>query len=308
MNDSQVRPHMGFWKETGRILMQSPVFVFFGGLLCFLILGAIFIPMASSFEYAAQNVAFANQAFFSTDPVSGKIHWFGTDYLGRDIFVRLWYGARISLTVAGVVAVIDCVVGVLYGGISGYLGGRTDMIMMRTLEIISGIPYMIVVLLLMATLPQGIITLIVAYSLVGWTGIARLVRGQVLSLCRQEFVVAAKMMGAGTWRIIRMHLFPSLMNLIIVQVTLDIPNIIFTEAFLSMLGLGVPPPYPSLGSMANEGIGVFRSYPAQLAVPALYICLIMLSFNLLGDRIQDVCNPRLRRLEDHGRNTENRTT
>lgn len=297
---------ISYGKETLKLFLGSPSTVFFLTLLLVMILGAVLIPFLSPFDYAAQNVAFANKPFFSRDPVNGLIHFFGTDHLGRDIFVRLWYGARISLTVAGAVALIDCVVGVTYGSISGYMGGAADNIMMRLLEVVSGIPYMVIVLLLMAVLPRGIGSLIVAYSLVGWTSMARLVRGQVLSLKNQEFVVAAKIMGASAGRIIFIHLLPNMFGIIIVNATLDIPSIIFTEAFLSMLGMGVAPPYPSLGVMANEGISVFQTYPMQLAVPAIYICLLMLAFNLLGDRLQDVLDPKIRRHITYGRSAKNK--
>ena len=296
-----IRPSIGFARETIQILLHNKTAVVFGVILTVIILGAIFIPMFWPFDYASQNVAFANKGLFSKDPINGIVHLFGTDALGRDVFVRIWYGARISLLVAVSVAVIDALIGIVYGSISGYLGGAADNIMMRILEVISGIPYLVVVLLLMAVLPQGIATLIVAYTLVGWTGMARLVRGQVVSLNNREFIIAARIMGAGAGRIIFRHLFPNMLGLIIVNITLDIPGIIFTEAFLSMLGMGVPPPYPSLGIMANDGLAVFQTYPLQLAAPALIICLIMLAFNLLGDGIQDALDPKLRRLTGHGR-------
>lgn len=265
------------------------------GFLLFLLLGAIFVPMLSPFGYAAQNVAFSHRGFFSPDPLNGRMHWFGTDALGRDIFVRLWYGTGISLTIAVLVTVIDCLAGVLYGGIAGYIGGTVDLVMMRILEVISGIPYLIVVLLMLVLFPRGLMTIVFAYALVGWTQMARLVRGQVLSLCRREFIITAKVMGAGTLRIIFRHLIPNLLNVIVVNVTLDIPNVIFTEAFLSMLGLGIAPPRPSLGIMVNEGISVFQSYPAQLICSAVFICLTMLSFNVLGDELQRAVNQGKRR-------------
>lgn len=302
------RPSLSFWREAYLRLKRDPVTIVCVALLLLIVLCAIFLPYASPFDYASQNVAFANKPFFSADPVTGATHLFGTDYLGRDIFVRAWYGARVSLTVAFSVTLIDCVVGVLYGGLSGYLGGRADLVMMRVLEVISGIPYLIVVLLFMAVLPRGLLTLIVAYSVVGWTGMARLTRGQVLGLKKQEFVVAARIMGAGPGRMILHHFAPNMLGVIIVNITLDIPGVIFTEAFLSMLGLGIAPPFPSLGVMANEGIANFRSYPAQLAVPALLICLTMLAFNLLGDRLQDVLDPKLRRALSIGRNSKHRAS
>lgn len=285
----------GIAREIFSRLLQDKAAVISGGILLFMIVGAVFFPLLSSFDFASQNVAFANKTFLSEDPKTGLLHLFGTDHLGRDIFVRIWYGARVSLMVAGAAALIDTIIGVLYGSISGYLGGTVDTVMMRVLEIIGGIPYLVIVLLLMAVLPQGIGTLILAYILVGWTGVARLIRGQVRSLCNREFMVAAKIMGAGLGRTLFRHLVPNMMGIIMVNMTLDIPGIIFTEAFLSMLGMGVPAPYPSLGVMVNEGIGVFQTYPVRLLIPALLICLTMQSFNLLGDKLQDSMNPKFRR-------------
>lgn len=305
-NEIPARQSVSFWEETRQLFLASLSARVFLLLLLALIAGAVLIPFFCPFDYAAQNVAFANRPVFSKDPVSGLLHLFGTDHLGRDIFARLWYGARVSLTVAVAVALIDCAVGVVYGSVSGYLGGAVDNWMMRALEIVSGIPYMVVVLLLMAVLPRGILTLIIAYSLVGWTGMARLARGQVLSLKKQDFLVAARLMGADTSRILFVHLLPNMLGLIVVNATLDIPGIIFTEAFLSMLGMGVAPPYPSLGVMASEGIGVFQRYPAQLLIPAIFICLLMLAFNLLGDRLQDVLDPKVRSQIANGRSVKNK--
>ena len=296
---------MSFVRETISILCHNKIAVVSFIMILLLIIGSICFPIFCNFDFASQNVAYANTPFFSKDPSNGFTHIFGTDNLGRDIFVRIWYGTRVSLLVAGVVAIIDCIVGVVYGSISGYIGGMVDNVMMRILEIISGIPYLVVVLLLMAVLPQGVGTLIIAYTLVGWTSMARLVRGQVISLMEREFIIAARIMGASMGRIIFCHLIPNMLGIIIVHMTLSIPGIIFTEAFLSMLGMGVPPPYPSLGIMANEGVAVFQTYPIRLLVPGLFICLIMLSFNLLGDQLQDALNPRLRRSADYGRYSKN---
>ena len=290
-----VRPSTSFWKDAWNRIRKSKVAVICMVILFLLLLGAIFIPMFSPFNYSDQNVAYANQPLFFKDPVTGGIHLFGTDELGRDVFVRVWYGARVSLTVAIAVALIDCFVGVIYGGISGYFGGAVDTVMMRIVEVVSGIPYLIIVILLMTVLDRGLGTIIIAYSLTGWTGMARLVRGQIVSLSRQEFVIAAKSMGAKPSRIIGLHLVPNVLSVIIVNITLDIPSVIFTEAFLSMLGLGIAPPQSSWGIMANSGIQVFQTYPFQLVIPAFFICITMLSFNLLGDQLRDAFDPKLRR-------------
>ena len=180
-------------------------------------------------------------------------------------------------------------------GISGYIGGAVDTIMMRIVEIVNGIPYLIVVILLMMVLPKGIFTMVVAYGITGWTGMARLVRGQVLQLKSQEYIVAAEAMGAKSSRIIAKHLIPNALSVIIINVTLAIPSAIFTEAFLSYIGLGVPVPQPSWGVLAQGGQAVFMTYPYQLVVPAVAISLTMLSFNLLGDGLRDAFDPRLRR-------------
>lgn len=289
------RPSISFWKDAFGRLRKSKVAVVCFTILAIMILGAILIPIFSPFDFSQQNVAFSNQPPMWVDNVVGKMHLFGTDTLGRDIWVRIWMGARVSLTVAFAVTLIDCVVGIIYGGISGYFGGATDNVMMRIVEIISGVPYLIIVMLLMIVLPRGLTTIIIAYSITGWTNMARLVRGQVLSLREQEFLIAAGTMGAKPGRIIARHLAPNLLSLVVVNVTLDIPNVIFTEAFLSMLGLGIAPPQSSWGIMANDGISVFQVYPTQLLFPALFISITMLAFNLLGDQMRDAFDPKLRR-------------
>lgn len=289
------RPSINFWKDAFGRLFKSKVAIVCFVVLALLILGAVFIPILSPFDYSRQNVAFTDQGPMWVDNVTKQMHLFGTDDLGRDLWVRIWMGARVSLTVAFAVTLIDCIVGTIYGGISGYFGGSVDNVMMRIIEVVGGIPYLIVVMLLMVVLPRGLMTIIIAYSLTGWTGMARLVRGQVLGLRSQEFLVAAETMGAKPSRIIGKHLVPNLLGIIIVNVTLDIPNVIFTEAFLSMLGLGIAPPQASWGTLCNDGIEVFQTYPMELVYPAVFISVTMLAFNLLGDQLRDALDPKLRR-------------
>ena len=293
--ESIVRPSISFWKDALGRIRRSKVAMVCTIILILLIIGAIIVPIISPFAINDQNVIFKHQPPMSVDPVNGQVHIFGTDTLGRDIFVRVWYGARISLIVAAAVALIDCVMGIVYGGISGYFGGAVDNVMMRVLEVISGIPYLIIVMLLMVVLERGVGTIILAYSITGWTGMARLVRGQVVALKGQEFLIAAQAMGAKPRRIIARHLVPNILSVIIVNITLDIPAIIFTEAFLSMLGLGISPPETSWGILANDGIQFFQSYPTELLFPALFICFTMLSLNLFGDQLRDAFDPKLRR-------------
>ena len=204
-------------------------------------------------------------------------------------------GGRVSLTIAVVSALVDLILGSIYGGVSGYFGGTLDIIMMRLLEIINGIPYLIIVILLMMILRPGMMTIIIAYSLVGWIPMARLVRGQVVALKQQEYIAAAEAMGAGPARIIARHLLPNTLSVVIVRVTLSIPSAIFSEAYLSYIGLGIPLPMCSWGSLAQLGIENFRIYPYQLIIPAICISLTMLAFNMFGDGLRDAFDPRLRR-------------
>ena len=263
--------------------------------LALIILGAIIFPMLSSYAYSDQHITHANAGFMFHDPDDGHLHIFGTDGLGRDMWVRVWQGARSSLFIAFAAVSINLIVGMIYGGISGYFGGMVDNIMMRFVEVVNGIPYLMLVILLMMVVPRGMAALIIAYGLVGWTGMARLVRGQIVALKEQEYVIAAEAMGATPARIIRSHLLPNTLSVIIVNITLAIPSVIFSEAFLSFVGIGLPPPQPSWGVLANEGQRVFQMYPSQLIVPSIFICITMLAFNLLGDALRDSFDPKLRR-------------
>jgi oligopeptide transport system permease protein len=224
-----------------------------------------------------------------------KEHWLGTDDLGRDLLTRIMYGARISLTVGFVASFINLTVGVVYGGISGYYGGHVDNIMMRIVEVLSGIPLLLYVILLMVVLKPGLQNILIALGLVYWLGMARIVRGQILSLKEQDYVLAARTIGADNWRIILKHLIPNAMGPIIVTATLNIPQAIFTEAFLSFIGLGVNAPMASWGVLANDALPSFQTYPWQLFFPAVAISITMLAFNFLGDGLRDALDPKQRK-------------
>ena len=294
------RPSVTYWKDAMGRLAKNKVAVVCLGLIVLLILACVLVPFFTPFDSREQHLAESNQGFFTActdERYEGQnlVHVFGTDRLGRDLLVRTFEGGRVSLMIAFSAVFVNLIIGMIYGGVSGYFGGIVDNIMMRIVEIINGIPYLIVVVLLMMVLPKGIFTMVVAYATVGWTGMARLVRGQCLSLKNQEFVVAAEAMGARASRIIGKHLLPNTLSVIIINVTLQVPSAIFTEAFLSYIGLGVPVPQPSWGMLAQEGASMFTQHPSQLWIPAIAISLTMLAFNLLGDGLRDAFDPRLRR-------------
>jgi oligopeptide transport system permease protein len=249
---------------------------------------AIFGPMLSPYSYS-------DQSLFDQNMYITREHWLGTDDLGRDLLTRIMYGARISLTVGFVASFINLTVGVVYGGISGYYGGQVDNIMMRIVEILSGIPLLLYVILLMVVLKPGLQNILIALGLVYWLGMARIVRGQILSLKEQDYVLAARTIGANNWRIIWKHLIPNAMGPIIVTATLNIPQAIFTEAFLSFIGLGVNAPMASWGVLANDSLPSFRTYPWQLFFPAIAISITMLAFNFLGDGLRDALDPKQRK-------------
>ncbi len=227
--------------------------------------------------------------------VFNKTYIFGTDSHGRDLFVRVLYGARISLTVAVVATLVNFFIGVFYGGISGYLGGRVDAVLMRIMDIISTIPLLLYVILLMVIIEPGLKTIIIAMGLTFWVRMARIVRGQTLTIKQHEYVLAAKTIGAKNMRILTRHIIPNAMGPIIVSLTMMIPNAIFTESFLSFIGLGVSAPQASWGTLASDALPGIRTYPYQLFFPAMAISITMLAFNFLGDGLRDALDPRLRK-------------
>ena len=220
-------------------------------------------------------------------------YWLGTDQLGRDQWTRLWEGTRVSLIIAFVAALLDLVIGVAYGGISGYYGGRVDNVMQRIIEILSGIPSLVVILLMMLILKPGMTSIIIALVITGWTGMARIVRGEVLKLKSQEFVLAAKTLGTSDGKIIRKHLIPNISGIIIVNTMFTIPSAVFFEAFLSFIGLGIAPPEASLGSLIDIGFDNMQIYPYMLVFPAALLSIIMIAFNILGDGLRDAFDPKM---------------
>jgi oligopeptide transport system permease protein len=244
----------------------------------------------------------ANQTLTHADGTAllpGPWQWnmsnlFGTDQLGRDVLARQLYGARISLTVALVATLVNFFIGVFYGGIAGYLGGRVDTLMMRLVEIISTIPLTLYVILIMVVFNSGFLSVIIAIGSVYWVDMARIVRGQILTLKQQDYVAAARTMGASTSRILARHLLPNSVGPILVALTMLIPSAIFIESFMSFIGLGVTPPEASWGTLTSEAVETLRAYPYQMFFPAAAISLTMFAFNFLGDGLRDALDPRLR--------------
>lgn len=284
-----VRPSMNYWQDAARRFKKNRIAVASFIYLILIIAGAILLPLVSKHSYSDQDL----MATYLRPFTNGYI--FGTDDLGRDLWVRVWYGARISLFIGFMAALIDFVIGVFVGGVSGYFGGKIDTIIMRIVDILIGIPYLMVVILLTVVLKPGVFTIILALSITGWTRMARLVRGQVMQLKEQEFVLAAKVLGGSPARIIIKHLLPNVMGIVIVTMTLSVPSAIFTEAFLSYIGLGVRLPTPSWGTLASDGVAAFQAYPWLLFIPAAFICLTMLALNILGDALRDALDPKLRK-------------
>ncbi len=287
--DKIARPHISYLQDVWRRFKENKLALFALILLIVLVFLVAFGPAISGYEFEQVDKAARNQFPSST-------HWFGTDKLGRDLFARVWQGGRVSMMIGLVGAYVTSVAGCLYGGVSAYFGGIVDDVMMRIVEIIISIPYLIVVILLSVVMQsKSLFTLIFAMTITGWCGTARLVRGQMLQLKSQEYVLAAQALGVSPWKIITRHMLPNTLSVVIVSITFDIPGYIFSEAFLSYIGLGVQSPNTSWGALAASAQANFTFYPFQLFFPAIMIALTMLSFTLLGDGLRDALDPRLRK-------------
>ena len=279
------RPTITFWQGAWMRLRKNPLaitaMVMLGILIIFMIIG----PTLSGQNYIDINPSIKNTAPNST-------YWFGTDTMGRDLFCRVWIGARLSLVVALVCSFIQIVVGCAYGGAMAYFGGAVDMVMMRILEIVYSFPSLMVTLLVMMVVGKNVAGLLVAMSITAWCATARQMRGQLMQLRESEYVQAAQMIGASPVRIITKHLLPNTVSILILNLCSSIPNYIFTEASLSFLGMGLSSDVISLGVLISEGKAKLSFYPWQLVFPAVVLCLAVLAFNLLGDALRDALDPR----------------
>ena len=323
----QMRESSTFFKDGVKRLLKNKVATVSFIVVVLITLSAIFIPMFWPYAYDQQlgispgrpvDPSFANLEPFeygSTEEArieaGEKVfpHVFGTDAAGRDYFIRVVYGARISLAVGFFASIIVLVIGLIIGSVSGYVGGKVDIIIMRIVDIIYSLPDMLMVILLSAfvgsavealiagtvleKLGANIISLFIVFALLYWVSMSRLIRGQILSLREQEYVLASKATGAkGSW-VIKKHLIPNCISVVIISTALQIPSAIFTESYLSFLGLGVNAPMPSLGSLASDALNGMSSYPYRLVIPAIVISLIVLSLNLFGDGLRDAFDPKL---------------
>lgn len=290
----EMRPSRTILQETISSILKSKIAIVGLFFLLVIFFFAIFGPSMVPYSHSEQSLINANLS-------PSAEHWFGTDHLGRDMWVRTWHGARVSLTIGLAAALIDLIFGVVIGGVSGYVAGRgktgdrIDSVLMRIVEILYGIPYLLVVILLMVLMEPGVITIIIALSVTGWVGMARIIRGEVLQLKQEEYIQAAQKLGTSHWKIIWKHLIPNTFGVIIVNLTFTIPTAIFAEAFLSFIGLGVQAPHASWGTMTNDALGVILSGEWwRLVFPAVMISLTMFAFNAFGDGLQDVFDPRNR--------------
>ena len=289
-NDLEKEPEMqreskNFWQDAWAQLKRNKLAVVGMIGLIIIILLALIGPLLSSHDYAEQDVERRVKENF----------WFGTDQLGRDLWSRTWQGAQVSLFIGVVAALLDIFIGVVYGAISGFFGGRIDNVMQRIIEVVASIPTLIVVILFVLIFEPSIWTIILAMAITGWIGMSRVVRGEFLKLKNQEFVLASKTLGASKIKLIFKHILPNTLGVIVVTSMFTVPNAIFFEAFLSFIGIGVPAPRTSLGSLVNEGRAMLLIHPHELFIPALVLSLLILFFYLFSDGLRDAFDPKMRR-------------
>jgi len=315
-----------FFKDGMRNLMKNPLAVASCIVVVLIVLTILIAPLIVPYKYeeilsidGRRDKGAKNMAPFTYSEAEQQYiaegntrfpHIFGTDDQCRDYFIRVIYGTRVSLTVGIFASFIVLIIGMLYGSISGYMGGRVDLIMMRIVDIIYSLPDLLMIILLsvvlkevlifkpgsfLAHLGTNMVCIFIVFGLLYWVGMARLIRGQILSIKENEYILAARSIGARPGRIIRRHVLPNCISVIIITTALQIPSAIFTESFLSFVGLGVQAPMPSLGSLASSALSGIQSYPYKLLYPAVMICLIVLSLNLLGDGLRDAFDPKLKR-------------
>lgn len=281
------RPTISYWQDAWRRLKKNPVAMASLAVLGLLVIMVIIGPLIRGYDYETMNVAEKNLG------PSSK-YWFGTDNLGRDLFSRIWVGARASLIIALVATALKLVFGTVYGALMAHFGGWVDEILMRIIEVINSIPSLLLTILIMMVLGNNLFSLLVALSITAWCNTARQVRGMIKQLRESEYVYAAEVLGAKPVRIILKHYVPNMLGILILDTATAIPSFIFTEAGLSFLGIGLQAPAISLGVLISMGQQNMDFYPSQLFFPCLVLCVIVMAFNLLGDGLRDALDPRLR--------------
>lgn len=292
LNSEEIlRPATTYWQDSWRRFKSNKLALISLLFIVLASLAAAIVPMVWKYDLATID-------FSKINITPNTDHLFGTDFYGRDIFVRVMYGMRISLIIAFAATVLNLVIGVLYGAIAGFAGGRIDALMMRIVDILYSVPMQIYVILIMVAMGEnkaGILPIVIALGVASWLSMARIVRGETMQLKESEFVLAAKTLGAKNSRILFKHLLPNAMSSIIVTATLLIPSAIFTESFLSYIGIGISPPEASLGTLVSEAMQIYQQQPYQLMIPAVAISLIIFAFNLLGDGLRDALDPKMSR-------------
>lgn len=284
--EGRIEPGSSLWHDAYQRLRKNRLAMVSLGILCFLVLVALATPWIAPYTYQGQDLS------LGASPPSWE-HWMGTDVLGRDLLTRIMYGTRISLMVGFIATAVALGIGVLWGTVAGFFGGRIDAMMMRIVDVLYALPFAIFVVLLTVVFGSSMLLLFLAIGAVEWLTMARIVRGQVLGLRRQEFVEAATAMGLSRWTIIRRHLIPNALGPIIVYTTLTIPSVILLESFLSFLGLGVQAPQSSWGSLISDGVDTMEEYPWLLIFPGLTLSIALFSLNFLGDGLRDALDPRV---------------
>jgi len=278
----------GFWRQAWRRLRRKRLALCAGGVIALIALAAFAGPHLSGIRYDS-----LDWDAIAIPPQFGGAHWLGTDRLGRDLFVRTLYGVRISLVIGLLASAVSLIIGVVWGMVAGYSGGRTDELMMRAVDVLYSLPYLFIVIILTTLFERGsLVVLFVAIGAVGWLTIARIVRGQTLVLARTEFVEAARVIGVGPAAMLWRHIVPNLSGTIVAYATLAIPQMILFESFLSFLGLGVQEPLPSLGNLINDGAREMQSAAWMLLVPAGFLVVLLLCFSIVGDALRDALDPR----------------
>ena len=276
------------WRDAWRRMRKNRLAVASGVVLGAMVVAAIVGPWLSRYGYMEQNLSLGARG-------PSAAHWLGTDALGRDLLTRILCGTRVSLAIGIASALVSLVIGTVYGAIAGYSGGTRDGAMMRFVDVLYALPYLFLVILLVAVFGQNVLLLFIALGAVQWLTTARIVRGQVLSLKEKEFVLAARASGSGAGTIVFRHLIPNALGPVIVSFTLTVPGVILQEAFLSFLGLGVPPPQASLGALVNEGASHMDVYPWTILFPGLTLAALLFSLNFVGDGLRDALDPQMRK-------------